>query len=85
MKSLVVIMDGINILRVMNFLISHYQTSDLSWTGLILEKELSDSCIYLGKWTCEELSSKVDSVYANRLSYLNPRHYDKRPELGRYC
>lgn len=23
---------------------------------------------------------KVDSVYANRLSHLNPRHYDKRPE-----
>lgn len=80
MKPLVLIMDGIHILRVMNFLISHYQTSDPSRTGLILEKVLSDSCIYMGKWMCEELFSKVDSVYANRLSHLNPRHYDKRPE-----
>lgn len=80
MKPLVLIMDGINILRVMNFLISHYQTSDLSRTGLILEKELSASCIYMGKWMCEELSSEVDSVYVNRLSNLNSRHYKKRPE-----
>lgn len=59
MKPVVLIMDGIHILRVMNFLISHCQTSDLSRTGLILEKVLSDSCIYTGKWMCEELFSKV--------------------------
>lgn len=80
MKPLVLIIDGINILRVMNLLISHYQISDLSRTGLILEKELSDSCIYMGKWMCEELSSEVDSVYAKRLSSLNSRQYNKRPE-----
>ena len=80
MKPLVLIMDGINILRVMNFLISHYQISDLSRTGLILEKEFSDSCIYMSKWMCEELSSEVNSVYANRLSNHNSRQYNKRPE-----